>query len=57
MHLTPTGLQFSCKFVNLSLQTGNLTIRFCLLLLLLITQGNIGIQKRLDSLNQFLYLI
>ena len=26
LHLTPTGLQFSSKLVNLSLQPGNLTI-------------------------------
>nr|WP_302688084.1 hypothetical protein [uncultured Prevotella sp.] len=38
------SLQFSCKLVNLSLQIGNLTVRLFLLLLLLITQGNIGIQ-------------
>ncbi|CUQ51671.1 Uncharacterised protein [Segatella copri] len=30
MHLTPTGLQFSSKLVNLILQTGNLTICLCL---------------------------
>ena len=38
------SLQFSCKLVNLSLQIGNLTVRLFLLLLLLITQGYIGIQ-------------
>ena len=30
MHLTPAGLQFSCKLVNLLLQIGNLTVRLCL---------------------------